>query len=213
MAIDRHRDAVERHFDAVFGEDIADDADPLASIWLDPTPGHAQCAALAATGYGSPVAPIESLARVRQSARYLQLPTLSRQRFDALVPQLLRAAAAAAASSTVEPEAVFARLLTLLETISGRSVYLALLVEHPPVLPRLAQLMAASAWAADYLTRHPLLLDELLDSRVRLAEPDWDAWRRELDLQLRAHRAIPSDRWTRCGIFSTRRRFACWRRI
>ncbi|HEX9277795.1 MAG TPA: bifunctional [glutamate--ammonia ligase]-adenylyl-L-tyrosine phosphorylase/[glutamate--ammonia-ligase] adenylyltransferase [Casimicrobiaceae bacterium] len=188
--LDRHRDAVERHFEAVFGEDIADE-DPLASIWLDPSPGDAQCAALAAAGYGSPVTLIESLARVRQSARYLQLPTLSRQRFDALLPQLLRAAAAAAASSTVEPQAVFGRLLTLLETISGRSVYLALLFEHPPVLPRLAQLMAASAWAADYLTRHPLLLDELLDSRVLLAEPDWDAWRRELDLQLRAHAGDP----------------------
>ncbi|HEX5864801.1 MAG TPA: bifunctional [glutamate--ammonia ligase]-adenylyl-L-tyrosine phosphorylase/[glutamate--ammonia-ligase] adenylyltransferase, partial [Casimicrobiaceae bacterium] len=182
----RHRSAVDRHFDAVFGEDTADE-DPLASIWLDPTPGDAQCAALAATGYGAPIALIESLARVRQSRRYLQLPTLSRQRFDTLVPQLLRAAADAAVSATVEPEAVFARLLTLLETISGRSVYLALLSEHPPVLPRIAQLVAASAWAADYLTRHPLLLDELLDSRVLLAEPDWNAWRRELDLQLRAH--------------------------
>jgi len=188
--LDRQRGAVERHFDAVFGEDIADD-DPLVSIWLDPSPGDAQCAALAAAGYGSPVELIESLARVRQSARYLQLPTLSRQRFDALLPQLLRAAAAAATSSTVEPEAVFGRLLTLLETISGRSVYLALLSEHPPVLPRLAQLMAASAWAADYLTRHPLLLDELLDSRVLLAEPDWDAWQLELDLQLRAHTRDP----------------------
>ena len=49
------------------------------------------------------------------------------------------------------------------------------------MLPRLAQLMGASAWAADYLLRHPILLDELLDSRVLLAEPDWDAWRAELD--------------------------------
>src|SRR5439155_299149 len=155
------------------------------------SPGDAQCAALAAAGYGLPVTLLESLARVRQSARYLQLPALSRQRFDALLPQLLRVAAATATSSTVQPEAVFGRLLTLLETISGRSVYLALLFEHPPVLPRLAQLMAASAWAADYLTRHPLLLDELLDSRVLLAEPDWDAWRIELDLQLRAHSGDP----------------------
>src|SRR5205814_764244 len=63
--LDRQRGAVERHFDAVFGEDIADD-DPLVSIWLDPSPGDAQCAALAAAGYGSPVELIESLARVRQ---------------------------------------------------------------------------------------------------------------------------------------------------
>src|SRR5262249_13407542 len=126
------------------------------------------------------------LERVRRSARYLQLPTRSRERFDALIPQLLRAAAAAHGGA-VDAARVFDRLLTLLETISGRSVYLALLAEHPPILPRLAQLMAASAWAADYLTRHPILLDELLDSRALLQEPEWGEWRRELDAQLAQH--------------------------
>src|SRR5207253_9554622 len=118
-------------------------------------------------------------------------PALGRDRLAAFRRTVLGAAAVAASTSRVEPEAEFARLLTLLETVSGRSVYLALLFEHPPVVPRLAQLMAASAWAADYLTRHPLLLDELLDSRVLLAEPDWNAWRRELDLQLCAHPGDP----------------------
>jgi glutamate-ammonia-ligase adenylyltransferase len=182
-----HRAAVGRHFDAIFGEEVGDERDALAVVWLDPTAEDAQCAALASAGYGTPVPLLATLARVRQSSRYLQLPTRSRQRFDALVPQLLRAAATAAGSIDADAEIVFGRLLALLETISGRSVYLALLVEHPPVLPRLAQLMAASAWAADYLTRHPLLLDELLDSRGLLAEPDWAAWSRELELGLRAH--------------------------
>jgi glutamate-ammonia-ligase adenylyltransferase len=76
---------------------------------------------------------------------------------------------------------VLQRLLGLLETVSGRSAYLALLIEHPPLLPRLAHLMGASAWAADYLTRRPLLLDELLDARVLLTEPDWPAWKVELE--------------------------------
>jgi glutamate-ammonia-ligase adenylyltransferase len=177
-----HRVAVERHFDAMFGETAGSGADPLTAVWLDPEPGDAHAAALAAAGYGEPVALIAALARVRNSARYLQLPTVSRQRFGALVPQLLRAA-----SGTTEPQVVFNHLLGLLETISGRSAYLALLVEHPPILPRLAQLMAASAWAADYLTRHPILLDELLDSRVLFAEPDWNAWRRELTVALASH--------------------------
>ncbi len=79
-----------------------------------------------------------------------------------------------------DAQTVFQRLFGLLETVSRRSAYLALLVEHPPMLPRLAQLMGASQWAADYLTRQPILLDELLDARVLLAEPDWAAWRAEL---------------------------------
>src|SRR5262249_21993853 len=65
----------------------------------------------------------------------------------------------------------------------------ALVVEHPPLLPRLVHLMGASAWAADYLTRHPILLDELLDTRALMEEPDWEAWRVELDRLLDAHPA------------------------
>ncbi len=111
----------------------------------------------------------------------MRLPATSRQRFDALLPRLLRVAA-----QTAQPQPTFIRLLTLLETISGRSAYLALLIEHPPVLPRLAQLLSASAWAAEYLTRHPILLDELLDSGALLAEPDWQEWRAELGTQIAA---------------------------
>jgi [glutamine synthetase] adenylyltransferase / [glutamine synthetase]-adenylyl-L-tyrosine phosphorylase len=181
--LDRHRNNVDRHFDALFSAaDGGAERDPLAVVWIAPAPEDAHLAALAAAGYDDPRALIVELARVRKSPRYLQLPTASRARFDALVPQLLRAAAATSA-----PQAVFERLLALLETISRRSAYLALLVEHPPVLPRLAQLMGASSWAAGYLMQHPMLLDELLDSRALLTEPDWDAWRKELAGQLAAH--------------------------
>jgi len=174
----RHREAVVNHFAALFGE-AAEADDPLAAIWLDPSTDEAHYAVLLAAGFTDAPALIADLARLRASPRYLQLPTLSRQRFDALVPQLMRVA-----SESSTPSPVFARLLALLETISGRSAYLALLVEHPPVLPRIAHLFDASAWAAAYLTRHPILLDELLDSRALLAEPDWDEWRRELAVQL-----------------------------
>ncbi|MEO8536120.1 MAG: bifunctional [glutamate--ammonia ligase]-adenylyl-L-tyrosine phosphorylase/[glutamate--ammonia-ligase] adenylyltransferase, partial [Betaproteobacteria bacterium] len=109
----------------------------------------------------------------------------SRERFDRLMPRLL-AAAATQRSPVATPDAVFRRLLDLLDAVASRSAYLALLIEHPPLLPRLAQLMGTSAWAADYLTRRPLLLDELLDARVLLAEPDWATWRTELAEMLAA---------------------------
>src|SRR5256885_12841226 len=99
---------------------------------------------------------------------------------------LLRVAATERASNA-DPQTVFLRLLALLEAVSRRSAYLALVIEHPPLLPRLAQLMGASAWAADYLTQHPLLLDELLDTRSLYAEPDVSAWRDEVARQLAAH--------------------------
>ena len=120
--LDRHRNNVDRHFDALFSAaDGGAERDPLAVVWIAPAPEDAHLAALAAAGYDDPRALIVELARVRKSPRYLQLPTASRARFDALVPQLLRAAAATSA-----PQTVFERLLALLETISRRSAYLAL---------------------------------------------------------------------------------------
>ena len=186
LLLERHRGGVERHFEAMFGQGDDAVADPLGTVWIDPAEGHDCVAALTTAGYAEPAATIAMLARVRTSARYLQLPALSRQRFDALLPQLLRVAA-----NTSDPQTLFRRLLALLETISGRSAYLALLAEHPPILPRIAQLMAASAWAAEYLTRHPILLDELLDSRALLAQPDWNEWRSELAAAMQAHAHDP----------------------
>jgi glutamate-ammonia-ligase adenylyltransferase len=40
-------------------------------------------------------------------------------------------------------------------------------------------MIEASDWAAKYLTRHPLLLDELLDDRTLKAAPDWNAFARD----------------------------------
>jgi glutamate-ammonia-ligase adenylyltransferase len=73
-----------------------------------------------------------------------------------------------------------------METVSRRAAYLALLDEHPAALERLTQVLAASSWAAEYLNRHPIVLDELLDARTLFAGPDWNAFARELRRQLAA---------------------------
>ena len=187
-----HRDTISRQFNAVFdapggGEQSSDADQRYRALWDDPSPGADAVADLAEAGFDDPAGLVQTLVRMRRSRRYLQLPALSRDRFDRLVPRLL-AVAAEHRSPLASPNAVVQRLLGLLDAVGGRSAYLALLIEHPPLLPRLAQLMGASAWAADYLTRRPLLLDELLDARVLLAEADWDAWRAELDRVLAAHR-------------------------
>jgi glutamate-ammonia-ligase adenylyltransferase len=170
---------VAAHFAMVLGDTRGDPApSALRGVWDDPSSDAAK-ALLIEAGYRDPDDLLARLRAVQTSARYLQLPASSRQRFDTLVPQLLDAAPRAASAEN-DAAAVFLRLLELLETVSRRSAYLALLIEHPPLIPRLANLMAASAWAATYLTRHPILLDELLDTQFLFAESDWSAWRVEL---------------------------------
>ena len=197
--LDRQRNGVAAQFSALFGDRESETTgsgardgpagasrDALAALWRGDMAPDSANEMLAALGFADPARLAGDLARVRTGTRYGQLPALSRQRIDALVPDLL-AAAAATKFDGADAQTIFGRLLNLLESVSRRSAYLALLTEHPPVLPRLAELAGASAWAADYLTRHPMLLDELLDARVLLEEPDWDAWRRELADLLASH--------------------------
>jgi len=78
------------------------------------------------------------------------------------------------------------RLLDLLETIARRSAYLSLLTEYPPALERVIRMIRASDWAAKYLTRHPILLDELLDENMVHMAPVWADFSVELQQQLEA---------------------------
>ena len=108
------------------------------------------------------------LAALRASQRYASLPEDSRRRLDRVVPALARAA-----SRTSDPEATLVRGIALLEAIASRAAYLALLAEHPEALDRVARIIGASSWAAEFITRHPLLLDEVLDDRVLYSPPDF----------------------------------------
>jgi [glutamine synthetase] adenylyltransferase / [glutamine synthetase]-adenylyl-L-tyrosine phosphorylase len=155
-ALNAHRRAVTLHFQAVFAE-------PGAESEPKPWPEHPRLAAL------------------RTSQRYLRLPEDSMRRFDSLVPALAQAAAA-----TPGPEATLARGIDLLEAIARRASYLALLAERPEALERVTRMIGASSWAAEYVTLHPLLLDELLDDRVLYSAPDWRAFELELRAALAA---------------------------
>jgi [glutamine synthetase] adenylyltransferase / [glutamine synthetase]-adenylyl-L-tyrosine phosphorylase len=118
-------------------------------------------------------------ATLRASPRYLSLPESSRRRLEALVPALAKAAA-----GTPDAAATIARGIALIEAIASRAAYLALLVERPEALERVTRMIGASSWAAEFVTRHPLLLDELLDDRVLYAPFDVTGFLKQLQAQI-----------------------------
>ncbi|HEV8094272.1 MAG TPA: bifunctional [glutamate--ammonia ligase]-adenylyl-L-tyrosine phosphorylase/[glutamate--ammonia-ligase] adenylyltransferase, partial [Burkholderiales bacterium] len=140
------RAQVIRHFEAVL---LGSERDHPSGVW----PEHPRAATL------------------RASQRYANLREESRRLVDRLVPALARAA-----QSTADPHATLTRGVDLIEAIAGRAAYLALLAEHPEALERVTQMIGASSWAAEFVTRHPLLLDELLDDRMLHAQPDLAAF-------------------------------------
>ena len=179
--LDAHRAIVGRHFEQVFSEP-EEGRHPLAAIWEGSAAGDDALDQLSRRGFRQPQLMLERLQSFRGSGRYLQLPASNRERLDALGPRLIDAAA-----TTAMPDATWQRGLDFLDTISRRGAYLALLQQYPQALQKLAELIGSSSWAADYLTRHPILLDELLDSRIFDVATDWQEFRQQLQEQLGQH--------------------------
>jgi len=176
--LDAHRATVARHFEQIFS-DPEDGVHARAGLWCGQTEGDDALEILATLGFRQPQAMLERLRSFRQSSRYLQLPATNRERLDALGPRLIDAAAA-----TQTPDATWQRGLDFFETISRRGAYLALLQQYPQALMKVAELIGSSSWAASYLTRHPILLDELLDPRIYEDDIDWPSFREALRLRL-----------------------------
>ncbi|WP_367108778.1 bifunctional [glutamate--ammonia ligase]-adenylyl-L-tyrosine phosphorylase/[glutamate--ammonia-ligase] adenylyltransferase [uncultured Psychrobacter sp.] len=59
------------------------------------------------------------------------------------------------------------RLITLLEAICRRSIYLVMLAENPNATTALIPMLSASPWIANELARYPVLLDSFLQQRYR----------------------------------------------
>ena len=168
--LDCHRAAVTRHFEGIFADARSDDH-PLAALWHggdNEAAVQSQCALLEKHGFADPARAAGMIAALRNSSRVRQMPESSHARMSRLVPLIVEQSA-----QQSNPDATLDRMLHLLESIIRRESYLALLLQYPQTVARSAAIASASPWAAEYLSRHPILLDELLDSRDLHAEPDW----------------------------------------
>lgn len=181
--LDACRARVSARFDAVFHGEKSHEAQDGESEtrWQENEDATAARARLERLGYHHPEAALGHLAALHNSAAYQHMSAAGKEKVDALLPRAIDAAA-----RTSAPDEALARILTLFEAISRRSAYLALLQQYPHALTRVVELMAASSHGAQFLTQHPILLDELLDDRNLYAEPDWQQFSADLTAELDA---------------------------
>ncbi len=157
-----HRDAVASVFEALLRRDTvqqADDCD-LAGYWCA-LPDAGDAASLAQAGFGDAQAVDGALRDFARAPAVRDLSGVSRARLDRVMPVLLQASAPAD-----RPLQAVRRLIAVVQNILRRASYLALLDERPAALSRLVDLVTRSAFLAERVAAHPVLLDELLDVRV-----------------------------------------------
>ncbi|MEE4172718.1 MAG: bifunctional [glutamate--ammonia ligase]-adenylyl-L-tyrosine phosphorylase/[glutamate--ammonia-ligase] adenylyltransferase [Xanthomonadales bacterium] len=99
--------------------------------------------------------------------RRVGLTRRGHQRLDAFMKRLFQRLETGPRNAAVEDD-----LRALVNAISRRSAYLALLVQNPPALDRMLELFNRSDWIARTVTRHPALLDELIDPALGRTLPD-----------------------------------------
>ncbi|WP_036302676.1 bifunctional [glutamate--ammonia ligase]-adenylyl-L-tyrosine phosphorylase/[glutamate--ammonia-ligase] adenylyltransferase [Methylotenera sp. L2L1] len=174
--LDAYRAQVQQHFDATFDDAGSEDTlDAEKSIWNASVSEADAISQLENIGFTEAHETYRRLSVLHQSSRYKQLPELSRQRFDAVMPHVI-----SQAGKMQNADITLTRVMDLLESICRRASYLALLAEHPQAMQLLVNLCSSSPWLTNYLISHPILLDELLDVRTLHAAPDFSAMREEL---------------------------------
>jgi len=100
---------------------------------------------------------IARLKALETSPRYAALSDAGRLRLLKVLDRVIGMAAERPGA-----ELCLNRLIDLLDAIGRRETYLAFFAEQPAALARLCTMLEASAWAADYIKRHPAVIDELI---------------------------------------------------
>ncbi len=166
--LDGHRRRVQDQFDNVFAAPHAEEDNleqSFAMLWRGYSDTGKGLAVLGEAGFEDAPRALERLDRFRESTERKGLSSRGAERLAQLIPLVLQVVVSSAA-----PDLALERVLRVLEAVARRTVYVAMLVEHPIILSQLVRLTGMSPWVADKIARHPLLLDELLDPR-RLYDP------------------------------------------
>lgn len=158
--LDTHRRFVRTCFDRVVNDNPAERRSAMADL-LAPGPeapaAEAIGAAMAEDGASALSALAPQLAQWTRGTRWLRLSEIAQRRLGGLI-----AATCRICSPLEHGELAAIRIIALLEAVDRREAYLAMLTERTELLPRLADLFVRSGWIAQTVTRHPLLLDDVL---------------------------------------------------
>lgn len=162
--LDRHRDAVSKHFGAIAFRGQKDEnprGKVFRELWEAGASERQWSDELRSLVGDDAPALADKIVAFANSAVVHQIDTVASGRLRRFIPELLNLVAEAE-----RPLPALTRTLAVTESILRRSAYLALLNENRQALSKLVGLCGRSQYIANQIARYPVLLDELLDPGI-----------------------------------------------
>ncbi len=153
--IDHHRARVRHYFAERFGQNRQHRSSPPLLYW---PPDEQVGERLEQAGFADTAVVAELLQNLHRRTAGRSFSAEGRRRLERLMPELLTEVV-----QHDDPSLGLKDLLRLIDQISRRSAYLALLHERPATLERLVRVFRQSGRLAEWIVNSPQLLDDLLD--------------------------------------------------
>lgn len=160
-----YRKNVNYHFQKLLQDDLGaevqeETSDMLNLLWQKSDEVTGAVEFLRGLGYDEPEKALKLIDDFAGHPNLRNISELGLERLNRLMPKVVVAAGASA-----RPQDALDYVIAILVTVAHRPNYMALLWESSTALENLIKLCLASPWVAHFLSMHPILLGELVDSR------------------------------------------------
>lgn len=165
----KHTETVHRHFKNLLETKDSDkkNENPMKTVWQNPAGKEQDQKLLALAGFDNSEDVLQLLDHLHEDLATVVISREGRERIDKLIPLILEEIA-----GTSQSLLVLNRITELIKRIKKRTSYISLLLENPIARMHLIELAKASSWIISFVIRHPVVLDELLDSRTLYCPPE-----------------------------------------
>lgn len=155
----QHQSRVNGIFSGLFEQPQNNPQQSKVKLQLDQLSEQQHLQALEELGFNPPDSDSihQRLQTFYRSRALLYMSEKAKGRFHVFFPELLKRIA-----QHHRPMELLERLLALLSSIAGRSVYFELLYQNIPLLDKLVKQFERSDWIANEVTQHPILIESLL---------------------------------------------------
>ncbi len=194
--LNAHRELVHSTFRSLFiSQEEDSNEDKARAVWNAVKAGVPQkekvgldpelVTLLEEAGYSRPEDAASILYGILSDRNVQAMHEHGRKRLDALMPQVIREAAA-----TEDPVKALSIMADIIGVIARRTVYISMLNENPSAISHMLRLCMASPWIASFIRKRPVVIDELLDPRTLYSPLERDELSELLNTRLRS---IPED--------------------